>query len=485
MKKRRSLWKAILFRVLAVMLGLSPLWAVEGACRLFDWGKPTDFDDPYVGFNRIQPLFVLNKKTQRYVIPESRVKFFNIDSFAAKKPANEFRIFVLGGSTVQGRPYKKETSFTTWMELSLNAADARHHWEVVNCGGISYASYRLVPILEEVLHYQPDLIIICTGHNEFLEDRTYSHIKNRSEVLTWPHRKISQLRTYNLLRGGWLALSGSKEVEETAHKPMLGAEVDARLDWKGGLEQYHRDESWRHNVMKHFAYNLSRMVVLAREADVPLFFVCPVSNLDWPPFKSEHGADLTTAERKEFDALLKQARSRKDLHEANALLQKAAEIDGRYALVHYEIGKHYLLLGRLKQAKTALERALEEDICPLRMLPPMRQDMLQIAEETETPLVNAHALFAAESPGGIPGARWLVDHVHPTIEGHQLLAEELFQEMARHGMVQPSSTWQEDRDSAYEKHRDSLPAGYFARGSERLKGLKRWASGKVKRDRTK
>ena len=47
---------------------------------------------------------------------------------------------------------------------------------MINCGGVSYASYRLGPILDEVLGYEPDLIMLYTGHNEFLEARTYPRL---------------------------------------------------------------------------------------------------------------------------------------------------------------------------------------------------------------------------------------------------------------------------------------------------------------------
>ena len=78
-----------------------------------------------------------------------------------------------------GRPYTVETAFSSWLQLFLQYADPSKKWEVVNCGGVSYASYRLVPILEEVLeNYTPDLVILYTGQNEFLEDRTYAHLKN-------------------------------------------------------------------------------------------------------------------------------------------------------------------------------------------------------------------------------------------------------------------------------------------------------------------
>ena len=44
-------------------------------------------------------------------------------------------------------------------------------------------SYRLLLILEKCLQYKPDLFIVCTGHNEFLEDRSYAHLKERAPYL--------------------------------------------------------------------------------------------------------------------------------------------------------------------------------------------------------------------------------------------------------------------------------------------------------------
>ena len=156
-----------------------PLLLAEVLCILCDWGRPEELGDPFVGFRGSRPLFVRRDDQDRYVLDPDRETFFRPESFAAHKGAREFRIFCLGGSTVQGRPYAIETSFTTWLELSLQAAAPDRQWEVVNCGGVSYASYRLAPILSEILNYQPDLIIVYTGHNEFLEERTYGAIKAR------------------------------------------------------------------------------------------------------------------------------------------------------------------------------------------------------------------------------------------------------------------------------------------------------------------
>jgi hypothetical protein len=100
------------------------------------------------------------------------------------------------------------------------------------------------------------------------------------------------LRTYNVLRDSALRLT---ERDPTPAAGLLGPEVDARLDWKDGLAKYHRDEAWRTGVIAHFDDSLRRIVRTAADSRVPLVLVSPVSNLEYPPFKSEHRADLTPA----------------------------------------------------------------------------------------------------------------------------------------------------------------------------------------------
>ncbi len=469
-------WKPLFFRAVAIGLSLMPLVACELTLRTLGMGKPTDFNDPFVGFSAIHPLFVLNEQTGRYEIAKSRQTHFQPDGFQAKKPANELRIFVLGGSTVQGRPWSIESSFTTWLELNLNASDPSHQYEVVNCGGVSYATYRLIPILQEVLHYQPDLIIFCEGHNEFLEDRSYAPLRAQGPTLVWLEQQATRLRTYNMLREG-LQRTAAKPGAES--KTILGPEVDARLDWKGGMASYHRDEKWKEDVIAHFDYSLQRLVGIAREAEVPLILVNPISNLQFAPFKSEHRADITTAEQDEFDGLMQQASDLygTDLSAALSLLRKAAAIDDQYAQVHFEIGNCLLELGMIEDARGEWIQAKELDVCPLRMLEPMKAIMHRVAMDTETPLIDADGLIAAHSRSGFPDRQWLVDHVHPSMSGHQLIADAIADKMVELKLVSRRAEWQSDRDQAYVDHLASLDHVYFQRGKDRLRSEQGWAHG--------
>ena len=463
------------------MLGLMPFLVAEGLFTLLDWGQPSYGDDPFVGFRAVRPLFVVSEDGTRYEIAKSRQAYFRPESFARQKPSDEFRIFCLGGSTVQGRPFAVETSFTTWLELGLEAGEPERQWEVVNCGGISYASYRLVPILEEVLEYEPDLIVIYTGHNEFLEDRTYAQIKQMPEVVARPYEMLVKTRTYTLLREGYVRLRGRSD-EAPEERPVLATDVDAMLDYRDGLESYHWDEKWRADVIEHFRYNLRRMVQIARQAGVPLVLMNPVSNLrDCPPFKSEHRAGLTPEELKAWERLVDKGREcqKSNAYEAMLTSQEALKIDDQHAGLHYLLAQCYDALEMADEARRSYLQAKELDVCPLRILEPMNRAVVEAAHQTGTPLVDVRRLYEARSELGMPGGYWLVDPVHPSIPGHPSIANALAEEIARQGFFQPRPDWPQTRDVRFREHLASLDDFYFAKGEERLARVRRWTQGKA------
>lgn len=483
---RRRL-RAVGFRLAAVMLGLMPLVLLEGLLTVFDFGRPDLADDPFLGFSEVYPLFVLSDDGTRYEIAPGRQEFFCPDSFAAKKPKDEFRIFCLGGSTVQGRPYAIETSFPTWLQFNLEAADPTRRWQVVNCGGVSYASYRLLPILQEVLGHGPDLIILYTGHNEFLEDRTYEHIKHLPAVVARPAELLARTRTCTLVRSAYQRLRGDSDEPDDEGRPVLGSETDAMLEYRDGLERYQRDEKWHRDVIAHFRYSLGRMVQTAREAGVPMLLVNPVSNLRaYPPFKSEHRDDLKDGHRndltdeqlrrwKQFDEQARACMATR--HEkAIELFRRALEIDDLYALTHFDLAQAYDWAGRSAEARQSYLRAKELDVCPLRMLEPMHEAIFDVARRTGTPLVDVRKLFEGLNDAGIPCTH-LVDHVHPSIEGHRLIADALTRELIQLAVVDPVRDWKKGQRERAKRHQDSLGDLYYQLGMKRLDALRLWTMG--------
>jgi hypothetical protein len=478
----------ILFRLVAIVLGLSPLLVAELICRANGLGLVEEASDPFVGFAAKRPLFSLNETTQRQEIDHSRQSYFRPDSFAAAKGQTEFRIFCLGGSTVQGRPYAIETSFTTWLELSLQAADDRRDWQVVNCGGVSYASYRLAPIMRELLVHQPDLFIVYTGHNEFLEDRSYQSVKQTPQLIARLHGWSSGCQFYNLCRQTWLswtAASGDgagqrRAVQPGSEQALLNLEVNALLDYRGGLADYHRNDAWHRDVAEHYEFNLHRMVAMARQANVPLILVNPTSNLkDCPPFKFTNLETLSATQNSQFEQRWEQAKDERQLDRRATLLRQAIELDDRHAGAHYLLGNTLLLQHNPVLARRAFVRAVEEDICPLRMTTPLYAALARVAAQTRTPLVDVRGLFASHSANQITGNTMLLDHIHPTISGHQLIANALLEQMAVQRLIAPRADWEKDRERLYQEHLTTLDAIYYARGKQRLEGLIRWTQGRA------
>ncbi|HIF34130.1 MAG TPA: SGNH/GDSL hydrolase family protein [Planctomycetes bacterium] len=467
-------------RLLAVLLGLSPLICTEIVLRMAGW-QPSAPRDPFIGFDHLEPLFVAAPGNSGVMVtnPLKTPEFFCFQSFPRAKPKGEFRIFCLGGSTVQGRPYGSETSLTAWLELSLQAGDERRDYRVVNCGGISYASYRLIPMMEEVLEYEPDLIIVCSGHNEFLEARTYEKLRNVSPVRVRLRRILRHVRAFQLAEQ-WFG------DDEAGPAECLPGEVDALLDYRGGLAVYHRDDVWQSNVQRHYGWNLRSLAAHAKQASIPILFLLPVANLvDCPPFKSESSTDLTPEEARSFDshwqASMEEGRSPGEQLKS---IRAAVAIDPRHAGAQFRLAKAYQTLGRHAEAATCFLEARNQDICPLRMLDPMYELAEELLALESVPYLDLRTVIEAAEQGQLPGDRLMVDHVHPTVYGHQLIASKIHEKLVTIGWVgPPSADLERRRAKAFQQHLSSLGEPYFARGKAKLEGLRLWTQGRANKQR--
>ena len=467
------------FALGGVVAGLLPLIALEAALRLFGLGRPADRPDPFAGFNGDAPLF--ERQGAVYRTARARAPFIAPQEFSVAKPPGSFRLFCFGGSTVYGHPYTGETAFPKWLELELAARDPGRSWQAINCGGVSYASYRIAPMVREVLRYQPDLVIVATGHNEFLEDRTYHALKTRSALWTRLQRTAYALHTVGLVRQ-WLhrdAAAGSPPLAAPADAAPLPPDVTTRLDYASGYASYRRDEVWWQNVAAQYDESVRQIVADCRAAHVPVLLVRLGSNLrDCPPYKSEHRSNLAPGTEADWQAAfdLATAAEKTDLPRALHFYQEAAAIDAEHALLNFRLARVLDRLGRTAEALPYFEKAKDTDICPLRITAPLEQTLLKIAAETHTPLVDAAQVLAARSPAGIPGNDWYVDHVHPTIGGHQWIARTIAAQFPARGWLASPAEWPEaERVKTYTRHLASLGPAYLADGKRRLAWLEEWA----------
>jgi tetratricopeptide (TPR) repeat protein len=438
-------WKKMLFATLAVAAFfclLEGLFALAGVRPVIDEG------DPFVGFSGTLPLLVPDASStagsQMITAPNKR-GLFNLQRFADPKPAGTYRIFCLGGSTTYGHPYDDRTSFAGWLRELLPCVDASRRWEVINAGGISYASYREAALVEELCRYQPDLFILFTGHNEFLEERTYGSLQELPAPLLRVSGVLAQTRTYSAL---WRLL---KPKYSRPQRVLLPAEVDAVLDHSVGPSAYHRDTQLRRQIVDHFEFNLRRMTRLARAAGAEVLLVTPVSNLkDCSPFKSQHGEGLAPEEQEAWSTMFQRGRKLQAAGELQSALEAfdaAIALDDEYAEAHYRRGQCLLELGRFDEAQAALLRARDEDVCPLRATAPLVEGVRRAAAAEAAPLIDFERLLDEECQRrfghATAGRELFLDHVHPTIAVNRLLAESIVDELGRSGVARPGDAWRE------------------------------------------
>jgi hypothetical protein len=123
----------------------------------------------------------------------------------------------------------------------------------------------------------------------------------------------------------------------------------------------------------------------------------------------------------------------------------------------------------------------------LRATSPIIDSVLQTAKQYGVPLVHTIDLLDQRDwqrrrrPDGIADPEAFVDHVHPTIAAHQAIAAEIFGKLASLKWFEPNRQTHSRYESLVEEHLRTLEEDYYARGKQRLEGLRLWASGRASR----
>ena len=415
-------------------------------------------EDPLVGFADNVPQFIRATRkdgAKMYITPENKLPLFNFQEFPQQKSNNAYRIFCVGGSTTYGRPYRDALSFCGWLRAYLQAADPSREWEVINAGGISYASYRVARVMNELENYQPDLFIVYSGQNEFLEHRSYGALQ---ELPVWAinlDATLSGTRIYTAMK---LAIDSIRPGTSamSLNRDELEVEVDDILDHTMGPESYHRDETLKQQIIMHYRLNLRRMARIADNIDASIVFVKPAINIrDLTPFKSQHRNDLEMDALMQWQSLYSDARG---LHqagrfdEAMVTYRQALAIDDRHAELHFRIGQVLFEQHNFDDAEAAFRRAVEEDVAPLRILATMQQVIDEVAAAEDAPLIDFPAIirqaYMDEYGHTVFGSEYFTDHVHSNAEGYRKLGMALFEHMVEQGVAVPDDSWDAARAEA-------------------------------------
>jgi hypothetical protein len=199
----------------------------------------------------------------------------------ARKPPGTVRVFCLGGSMTFGYPYAPELSWPSFLERRLRSVYPGRSFEVVNLGGTSFGSGRAVALLRGILPYSPDVVVVASGNNEFVEDSFRTAAAARGTV------------------GGFLdTLSVAAAVRTLLHRagpapPLVDADgaAGSRAFFFTPVlhgEVYTATPEKRAEVRQRFGENLAEMAALAERHRFRLVVCTLPSNVEtWAPGDQE------------------------------------------------------------------------------------------------------------------------------------------------------------------------------------------------------
>ncbi|HTE06646.1 MAG TPA: SGNH/GDSL hydrolase family protein [Planctomycetota bacterium] len=333
--------------------------------------------------------------------------------FLRDKPANGWRVFVLGESTVQGWPYETGC-FADWMRVRATAMLPDRTVEVVNAGNAGWESSSLRLLLQECLAHEPDLIVWAVGHNEYTPYNMLSlRYETRHPVLAALRHAALKLRTTQFL--GQLAPALERQ-RESSVDTLQSSELPAFGPEEPLIKQRFREMT-------------AGAVEDAREAGVPIVLCTMPRNVrQWQPTYSFF-SEATRADpglRARWDEAYLGGLAALDAGDAAAALpqlEQARELDATPGKLHFALGRALEALGRDDAAREAYLQAVEQDGAPNRAHRWEEATIREVAAATRTPLVDLETLFNERATAlGLAGGELISDNVHPNLMGHEVIA---------------------------------------------------------------
>ncbi|HMI60661.1 MAG TPA: hypothetical protein VK518_07135 [Puia sp.] len=425
---RKRIW---LFRVIALLIPFLLLVVLETALRLFHYGYNTSL---FIESPENKDYWVMNPEaSKKYFTDQLNATTGNREPFRKVKERDVLRVFVLGESTTIGYPYFHNGSFHRWLLYRLMSDHPDKKIEMVNVSLTAVNSYTVLGFSKEVVNYQPDAVLIYTGHNEYygaLGVGSTNRIGGSPRLVNFLLRlreyKVVQLMTRMIGGVGRIFSSDKSKSGKTRMELMV---ADQQIEY--GSSQFF----WG---IDQFRENMDQALGIFSRAHVPVFFSNLVSNeKDLRPFVSlPDGSQLASTFRQQYNQG-KQALGAGDTVAAGHYFMTADHIDSSYAQCRYYLGGLAYARGDFASAAHYYESAKELDALRFRAPDSINGVIRDLCRKyKDVHLVDARAAFVSASEHGMIGGNLILEHVHPNLMGYALLSDVFYRAMKEEKIVE-------------------------------------------------
>lgn len=316
-----------------------------------------------------------------------------LEPFAARKPANGYRVFVLGESTTAGFPYPRNGTFSRVLRDMLRDVLPADSVEVINLGIAATNSYALVDIAREVTEQSPDAVVIYAGHNEYygaLGAASSENVVGSAPIVKRAYLWMLRSRVVLALRAALQRPAGDATAPAGERASLMEA--------LAGQREIPLDSDLYRRGVRQFESNLTRVVRVFRDENVPVFIGSLASNL--------RGQRPLAA------------RANRGPSRAEGIFLNARRAEA---------------MGDLALARLLYARARDLDVVRFRAPTEFNLVIDRVAKRSGARYVAVAEAAAREAPAGAPGDEFFLEHVHPNRNGYATIARVFFESMRTTG----------------------------------------------------
>ncbi len=409
--------RRIVFRLICVCLPILVLALLEGVLRLFGWGG-------YAAFFRELPLpdgttlVVSDTAGSSGYFFANREKPGTNDEFSMvmPKPTDTTRIFLCGASAIKGFPQPRGFTAGVFLDQMLQGIWPDRQVEVINLGTTAVASFPVLDIVKQAVRYEPDLIILYTGNNEFFGAYGVASVNQGMDspaLLSAQYR----LRSLAIMQVAQELVGKSVDLEgRTLMEAMIG---DVYIEPESDL---------REGAARLLHAHVSQIAAVCKANNVPLLICLPAANeRGLAPLGDSRLVALSEAQQKAVGDQLSQAsRQMKEASDkARELLLDVVKQAPDHAQANYLLAECEETLGNESDALSYYRAALDADSMPWRPPSSSVDAILHAARENKVTICDVPSYF--RQIGSRAGIGWdlMDDHVHFSLKGQYELARVL------------------------------------------------------------
>ncbi|GEP89065.1 hypothetical protein SAMN05660909_04539 [Chitinophaga terrae (ex Kim and Jung 2007)] len=426
--------RILVIKIISILFPFLILGAAEGLLRVFHYGHNLSLFIPAPG--KEDTYYVLNPSASlKYFSNEQIATTGNRELFKKVKDSGAIRIFVLGESTTIGYPYFHNGSFHRWLQYRLWHNYPNRRFEIINISLTGVNSYTIAGFAKDILPYQPDAVLIYTGHNEYYgclgagsTDKIAGSPWVIDLVLKLRELRLTQLMG-NLIRkigvpGTPAAGDGKTRMELMVANQQIP--INSEI-YKRGIRQFNDNMSKALSLLDKAGVPVFIGNLVSSEYDLFPFISVPVDPVKYPGFEKQY---------QEGQAALWKG----DSTAAQQHFLAANGIFGEHAGCNYYLGLLSLQARDSVAGKSYFDNARDFDVLRFRAPSRINDVIAQLCTRYKNShLVDIKSVFEVHSLAHIIGNSLVLEHVHPNLKGYSLMSDAFYQALKQEGILPPAT----------------------------------------------